>query len=232
MGKVPVALVKTWGAEDSGFVASVTLSLPAQTSQTATIDDSGSSEAEAWVTQMQMLKPVPSAFSARCDSACTVQRLLEAVQEAMNRGPTGTETATEWNDDSPLAMLLQNNPYEEEMTERVRKALEEGATVTVERAHDEDGKTDKGKKLAKGKWTLNVTCKNKVGTTTKTTTKSCWWGASNDDPKLSVQGASAAGVPLELDKQVSSVLSDGAIFQVEATFKKRPKSEVGGCSIA
>ena len=215
MGKVPVALVKTGAG--TGVVASVTLSLrlrPPRQRPSTTAAAPGRGLGDAGTSSS------PPSVRARCDSA---SRLLRSRAGGLSRGPTGTETATEWNDDSPLAMLLQSNPYEEEMTERAERWRARPSQSSAPRRGWQDRQ---GQEARKGKWTLNVTCKNKVGTTTKPTT-SRWWGVQRRPEAV---GAGRVGRRRPLSRQAGvERASDGAIFQVEATFKNGRRAR-SGCS--
>jgi hypothetical protein len=119
-----------------------------------------------------------------------VTTLLEAIQEGINTSLggsfTGTETANEWN--SQLAHLLSACPYEEEMTKRVKKAFEEGGTVTVERSVDKKNKT------------LKVVCQTPKGKTGQTAT----WSDGNE-PQLTVEKALFEGQILDRDAQARAL---------------------------
>ena len=176
--------------------------------------DEAAVPAKAWVTESQ--QDTPTQLSVKCLPSCTISQLLDVVQEGINTSMggafTGMETANEWN--SQLAHLLSSCPYEEEMTKRVKKALEEGGTVTLERTLD------------KKNIVLKMVCQTPKGKTGQTAT----W--SDDAPVLlTVEKALFEGQILDRDAQASSVLKDGDLFQVSGTAKRKGMPMVMCCTV-
>ena len=123
---------------------------------------------KAWVTVLRRdNRLLPEEMGARCDSACTVKKLLEAVKVGIKRGLIGKESARDWK---PQLDDLLAGPYADDMTKFAMKGLAEGNAesqneVSVERNCDEKGK----------KKTLVVTVTKREGLKWASNSQTCEW---------------------------------------------------------